>query len=122
MAFEGKVVVVTGAAAGIGADVAVHLASKGARVSISDVADMTETAKKVMSYAKEGESDLLVCKLDVRDGEAVEDWHKQTVQKFGRLDGAVNAAGTVGKYHALRPLGEQDWDDWDLIVDVNLKV
>ncbi|KAK5164595.1 uncharacterized protein LTR77_009801 [Saxophila tyrrhenica] len=110
-----KAIAITGGASGIGLATAKILASRGAKVSICDV------SKENLTKAKESiDGDVLACKVDVRILKEVQDWLKQTVDKFGSLDGAANLAGTIGKKFGQHAIDEEDEEMWDLIIGVNL--
>ncbi|TKW49226.1 Isotrichodermin C-15 hydroxylase, partial [Colletotrichum tanaceti] len=64
--------------------------------------------------------EVLVTTLDVRNAEDVEAWVRQTVRRFGRLDGAANLAGVFPKSLGLAGVSEQDPDEWDRVLGVNL--
>lgn len=99
------------------------LASRGAKLSLSDVSDdALQSASKEIREAVPSAEDLLTYKCDVRDLKQVEDWIKQTVDHFGKLDGACNLAGTVGPRPGTYSTDEEDEDIWDLIIGVNLTV
>ena len=120
---KGKVIAITGGASGIGLATAKILASRGAKISIADVSEPNlEKAKATIKEASSGSEDVLACKVDVRDFTQVQDWIKQTVDTFGKLDGAANIAGTVGTNYSGYTLAEEDKEQWDLILGVNLTV
>lgn len=73
------------------------LASRGASLSL---ADLNEVAlQKVISTLPGGIAKHLGIAVDVRDAASVEAWIDKTVEKFGKLDGAVNMAGVLGLSH-----------------------
>src|SRR5690349_24285349 len=89
--FGGRVVLITGAATGIGRAVAVAFAAHGAKVSIGDVNE--EAVRQTLKLIKEAGGEAIFRRTDVSE-EA--DGHKrvsQTVGHFGRLECAFNNAG-----------------------------
>lgn len=98
---DGKVIAVTGAASGIGFALAKLLATRGAKVSMSDVsATALDKAKtSILETVPDSRSaDVFTATCDVRNVSQIRDWLKQTVVTFGRLDGAANIAGVISKY------------------------
>lgn len=92
--FAGKVIIITGAARGIGLATARYLAARGATVSLADVRE-PELEKVQADIAKDFPgTGVLHAVVDVRRGEAVDSWIKNTKESFGRIDGCVNNAGT----------------------------
>ncbi|ERS95925.1 short chain dehydrogenase/reductase family oxidoreductase [Sporothrix schenckii 1099-18] len=116
---EGKVIAITGAASGMGLETAKLLASKGAKVSLADVqeAALDQAVKDITAAG----GLALGRVVDVRNRQHVEDWIKATVEAFGKLDGAANLAGVIGKHINITPLQDIDDDDWDFVVGVNQK-
>jgi NAD(P)-dependent dehydrogenase (short-subunit alcohol dehydrogenase family) len=115
MSIEGKVIVITGAASGIGLETAKLFASKGARISIADVQE-----KPLKELEKSG-AQVLVTVVDVSDRKQVECWINATVEKFGKLDGVANLAGVIGRQNNIARIEDVDDDDWDFIMGVNVK-
>src|SRR4029453_12687788 len=90
---EGKSTLVTGAASGIGRATALALAAEGARVL---VADRERSGAEVVAKAIAEQGGVAVaCPTDVADAAAVEAMVRAALDAFGRLDGAVNAAGVI---------------------------
>jgi NAD(P)-dependent dehydrogenase (short-subunit alcohol dehydrogenase family) len=107
-AAERRAVLVTGAASGIGAACAERFSREGARIAGFDL------AKPAGGPWRDAEPFAIG---DVRDELRVRDAVAETLRRFGRLDIVVNAAGVAGggPVHALAA------DEWDRVVDVNLK-
>lgn len=106
--FSGKVVVVTGAASGIGRSTALRFLAEGAKVVVADLneAGLEETAKLAGARA----SEAVVMKLDVAE-EADHLRLRRTVMKdLGRFDVMVNAAGISGSLDEIIHCRVQDWD------------
>lgn len=110
---KGKVVMVTGAAQGIGRAIAELLAEKGADIALVDVADCAETAAAVEAKGARA----FFHKADVGDLPEVEKAVAAVVAEMGGIYGLVNNAGITRDKLLLRMSEE----DWDLVLRVNLK-
>jgi NAD(P)-dependent dehydrogenase (short-subunit alcohol dehydrogenase family) len=106
--FEGRTVVVTGAASGIGRASAERLLAEGAAVVGADLADAADDLG--------GGDRWLVRTVDVTDEDAVAGLMAAAVGRFGRLDGVVHAAGIAGG----GPVHMLDAASWRQVLDVNL--
>lgn len=114
--FTDKIVFVTGAAGGIGRAAAVAFATEGARVAIVDrTAEALLNTETVIRHLG-GEVLSLAC--DVSSPEQVERSVKRIVDQFGRLDVAFNNAGVE---NIAAPLHEIDLEEWDRIMNINLR-
>ena len=102
---EGKVAIVTGASRGIGAAIVRKLADEGAQV--------VACARSIESC----EGAALCQKVDVSDSAQVDACVKAAVEKFGKIDILVNNAG-ITKDGLLLKMSD---DDWDQVLDINLK-
>ncbi len=115
MSLSGKIALVTGAAQGIGRDIALGLATDGADVAICDV--NLEAAQKTAGDIEAKGRKALALKADVAASADVTAMVDQVVEKFGRLDILVNNAGITRDGLILRMKDE----DWDLVLSINLK-
>jgi NAD(P)-dependent dehydrogenase (short-subunit alcohol dehydrogenase family) len=117
--FRGRVVLITGAASGIGRAVAVAFAARGASVSIGDVNE--ESARETLDLVKEAGSEALFVRTDVSDEADVEKLVSETVRRFGRLDCAFNNAGIAPKDSDRKPMAEVDTSAFDRLISVDLR-
>ncbi|APR77378.1 3-oxoacyl-[acyl-carrier protein] reductase [Minicystis rosea] len=111
----GKVVLVTGAASGIGRASALLFAKEGARLVLSD-RDASGEALAAEIRAAGGEASFVVA--DVAREADVAALVAEAVARFGRLDGAFNNAGLNGK---MGPIHEAEAADFERVMGVNLK-
>jgi NAD(P)-dependent dehydrogenase (short-subunit alcohol dehydrogenase family) len=112
-----KVVVVTGAASGIGLACADRLLSEGATVVGADRADWADWADWAEHEGKPPETGSWSFRqVDVSDEASVVDLVVSTTDRFGRIDGLVNAAGVAGG----GPVHSLDQSEWQRVISVNL--
>lgn len=115
---SGKVFAITGGASGIGLATAKILSARGGTVCIGDVDE--SALEEADAYFKTKDAPYTLYHLDVSEKYQVEDWISDIVSKHGRLDGAANVAGIIGKDHGVKMVAELDDDEWDRIIAVNL--
>jgi NAD(P)-dependent dehydrogenase (short-subunit alcohol dehydrogenase family) len=114
---EGNTVIVTGSSYGIGRGIALRLGMDGARVVVN-YTKSEEKAKKVVAEIEKSGSKAIALKADVSKSAEVRGLMEACVETFGGIDILVNNAGTNGR---IAPIEEITEEDWDLIIDTNLK-
>lgn len=112
---EGKVVVITGASSGIGAAAAERLAAEGAKVVLS--ARRKDRMDALAARIREAGGEALVVESDVTDPQQMHALAAAAKDAYGRLDVWVNNAGLM----PLSPVAMGKTDEWNRMVDVNLK-
>jgi NAD(P)-dependent dehydrogenase (short-subunit alcohol dehydrogenase family) len=118
ISLAGKTAVVTGGARGIGSAIARRLAEAGANVVVADVdaAAAVQTAKEIAAGGATGAA-ATGRGLDVTSGDDIAAAADAAVDEHGSLDIWVNNAGI----YPSRPLLDMTEDDWDRVLDVNLR-
>ena len=115
MKLKNKTIIITGASSGIGEATAKKLAKEGANVVIT--ARRTEKLEKLKKEIEQDNGNALVVTADVT---SKSDWKTvidQTHERFGKVDGLVNNAGLM----PLSFIEKLHTDEWDQMVDVNIK-
>ena len=115
-ALEGKAALVTGGGSGLGRASAIALARAGATVTVADVDEQggKETVTLVLEEAG-GDADFV--RADVTQADEVEAMVDKTVARWGRLDCALNNAGTTG---VSAPTADHTLEDWNRAIALNL--
>jgi 3-oxoacyl-[acyl-carrier protein] reductase len=121
---RGKVVVITGAAAGIGRATALRFAEEGARIAAWDVSG--KTAPQLESAIKCEGGEFHFQAVDVTNASAVESAAAAVVERWGRIDVLINNAGIVRdaqlvKWNGGSPASIMSEEIWDSVIGVNLK-
>lgn len=111
---DGKVVVITGAASGIGRALAVHLAGRGAHLVLSDI-DTDGLARTGDLAAAAGARSVRTDRLDVADRAAFRAYAADVAGALGRVNVLINNAGVS----VSGDIAELDYDDLDWIVGIN---
>ena len=114
--FTGQSVLITGASGGLGEQLALDFAAEGAKVALnyaSSKAKAEETAARIVATGGEA----LVCGADIARAEDVRSMVDSIVDQFGGIDILINNAGLS----LDAPFLEMSEQDWDRVIDVNLK-
>ena len=109
------VIFVTGGASGIGRAVARRLASEGSAVVVADTD--AEGGIETCELITSGGGHAIFQKLDVRDRSSIRSAADDATDQLGGITGLVNCAGLV----TMTSLADLSEEEWDLVVDVNLK-
>jgi len=112
--FKNRVALVTGAAMGIGREIALQFANEGASLVLFD---LSEKVHDVVDEAKKLGVEALGVIGDVSRRVDVEKLVLEAVRVFGKIDILVNNAGI----YPFKPFLEMSEDDWDRVINVNLK-
>jgi NADP-dependent 3-hydroxy acid dehydrogenase YdfG len=108
-----KVVAITGASSGLGAETARHLVKAGAKVALG-----ARRIDKLQQLAQElGSEHCVVYKMDVTARDEVKAFVEHAVKAFGKIDVMINNAGVM----PLGPMELLRFDEWDQCIDVNIK-
>jgi 3-oxoacyl-[acyl-carrier protein] reductase len=113
---EGRIAVVTGAASGIGKGIAIAFAREGADIVVADKVDESGAAEVIAGIRAHGREPLFV-HVDVADETSVNRMAAMSLAHFGRVDILVNNAGIFTE----SLLEKMSVDDWDRVVDTNLR-
>ncbi|MFL6299830.1 MAG: SDR family oxidoreductase [Terriglobales bacterium] len=113
---KNKVALVTGGTSGIGKDTAILFAEAGAKVVISGRREVE--GKAVVDEIRKAGGEATFVKTDVSKAADVQAMVLKTIEKYGRLDTAFNNAGVEGNWTPLTDMAEEDWDR---VIDTNLK-
>ena len=114
--FDGKVIIITGGARGIGRVYSQELAKAGANVVVSDILDGEPCASEI----REGGGEAVFVKADVTSEESVKALAAAAHDHYGRIDGLVNNAAIFADVR-YAPFDEISVAEWDQVMDVNVK-
>lgn len=115
--FEGRVALVTGGSSGLGEATALKFAEEGAKVVIA--ARRVDQSEGVVQRIVAAGGEAFFVQADVSRAADAEAMVKAALQRFGRLDCAVNNAGIAGP--RLTPVADVNEAEWDAVMGVNLK-
>jgi len=115
MRLNNKIAIITGAGSGIGRATAVMFGKEGASVVVADIDKKKGMGTVDLIEAKNGKA--MFVQVDVSEAHNVEKMVKTTIDAYGKLDILVNNAGI----HIQANVVDTREEDWDRILDVNLK-
>ncbi len=114
--FEGKVALVTGASSGIGQATALAFGREGAKVVVA--ARRVQQGEETVEMIRRNGGEAIFVKADISNAAEVESLMRATIEVYGRLDCALNNAGTSGNLMPAVDVSEQEWDS---VINTNLK-
>lgn len=118
MRLKDKVAIVTGGSSGIGRAICLRFAEEGAKVVNADVRkEPREDGESVTEIIRGNGGEALYIKTNVTNKKSVKELVNEVIEEFEAIDVLVNNAGV---YYS-KPLHECEEDDWDNILNVNLK-
>lgn len=110
-----KVILITGASSGIGAGIARELAASGARLLLG--ARRIDRLHALAAELEQQGAEVAVAALEVTSRASVQQFADVALERWGRIDVMINNAGVM----PLSPLASLKVDEWDQMVDVNIK-
>ncbi len=116
MKLENQVALITGAATGIGREIALTFAREGASVVVN-YSQSEDEARETMEQCRAMCGRAMIVRADVSQSDQVKAMVQEVLAKFGRIDVLVNNAGMT----IPRSFAELTEDVWDRVIDVNLK-
>ena len=118
MLLQDRVIIVTGAAMGLGRSYAARLAKEGAKVAIADIADLSKTE----ALCKAEGAEVLTLRVDVSSEDDTLAMARQTHERFGRIDGLLNNAGiTTRQGLETKSIMDLGMGMWDRVFAVNTR-
>ena len=114
---DGKVALITGAGSGIGRASALLFAKEGAKVAVAD--RVPKGGQETVAMIKKAKGEAIFVEADVSKAADVEKMIKKTVDTYGRIDILYNNAGISARTLAFT--ADLTEEDWDTVLDTNLK-
>jgi NAD(P)-dependent dehydrogenase (short-subunit alcohol dehydrogenase family) len=108
MLLSDKVAIITGGARGMGKGISLKFADEGCRVAIADI--LEDEAEQTAAEVKQKGGEAIVVKCDQSDAPQVKNVVDKTIEKFGKVDILVNAAGISAVTKFITEYTEEEWD------------
>jgi NAD(P)-dependent dehydrogenase (short-subunit alcohol dehydrogenase family) len=118
MKLAGQVAVVVGSGRGIGETIARTFAQEGAAVALVDLAKMKSELESIAQEISQKGGKAIAIVADCTDDSQVKKMVDETIKRWGKIDILVNSAGLRGP---LVPVQDITEEEWDTVLDVNLK-
>jgi NAD(P)-dependent dehydrogenase (short-subunit alcohol dehydrogenase family) len=112
---QGQVAIVTGGGSGIARAACLKLAGRGARVAVADI--RLDQAQQTAAAIKQQGGEAIACGVNVASSADVHDMVSRVLEAYQRTDILVNCAGV----YQVGPITSISEDDWDRMLDINLK-
>jgi 3-oxoacyl-[acyl-carrier protein] reductase len=116
-----RTALVTGSSRGIGKEIALELARNGYRVAVNYLGDPADMVRQTLAEIRAAQpvirDEILCIEADIRSGKQVADMFERIIAEFGHVDLLVNNAGV----QTFKPLLEVSEEEWDWVIDTNLK-
>jgi NAD(P)-dependent dehydrogenase (short-subunit alcohol dehydrogenase family) len=116
MQLDGRTTIITGAARGIGAELAIGLAGRGAQVVVSDVQDTAATVDRITSAG----GSAIGIEADITNNDQLGELVSATEKEFGEVQTLVNNAGIFADLE-LKPFMQVSEEEFDTIMRVNVR-
>jgi 3-oxoacyl-[acyl-carrier protein] reductase len=118
MLLDGRTAVVTGASRGIGKEIGLELGRSGCKqIAVNYFGDPASTVEATVAEIRALGVDVVAVEADIRSRSQVADMFEKVMARFGKLDILVNNAGV----QTFKPLTDVSEEEWDMVVDTNLK-
>ena len=118
MKLAGQVAIVVGSGRGIGETIARTFAREGAAIALVDLAKMKAELERIAQEISQNGGKAIAIVADCTDDSQVKQMVDETVRRWGKIDILVNSAGLRGP---LVPVQDITEEEWDTVLDVNLK-
>jgi NAD(P)-dependent dehydrogenase (short-subunit alcohol dehydrogenase family) len=118
MKLAGQVAIIVGSGRGIGEAIARTFAQEGAAIALVDLAKMKSEMESIAQEINQKDGKAVAIVADCTDDTQVKKTVDETVKRWGKIDILVNSAGLRGP---LVPVQEISEEEWDTVLDVNLK-